>query len=718
MQIRNLGAIAFAGSILLSSVASADTGRRSLSSTQSIGSRGAQQSVASIEGATGKDALRTAATPPVSGAGSVAAGGTCTAPGANCQLGDLNDADNSDRTSFLVAEGFSPAAAGNVVDLCWRGAYDDGVGDCQGLAPDTFEVTYYASVNGAPDSVIGSFSQAMGTLTVTGPVATGNLVAGFAPEYEFSATHAAVAVAPGQCYWVEISNAVDTAGSPGCVWFWERGAGGDLRGYQDGPSVDGYGIEDLNTFDHALCLSVPLAPPGACYPAPPANDNCADSVAISDGTTFFDTTSATTDGLAEPGCFIPGGGDQANQDIWFDYTASCTGDLQVSLCDSLYDTNLAIYDGATCPMGPGTLACGDDECGPNTLQTQVTVVGVTFGQALKIRVGGSRNFITPGLDIGPGSITVSCGGPGCTDACAPGAGDCFASNGSGGCDDSACCTTVCALDDFCCCTTWDSVCANLAVGNCGGAGGVCATATGDCCQDLGTPGCGDSACCLAVCAADAFCCGTTWDAVCAGEAATICDPLCNVCPDGVITWLDPADGFLDARQPTDIGDAALLLGVSEISVSGPVGADALECWSLCETTQNVALHPPGSGANAVVGVAGDGIGGYTLTLAHPLTPGEITKLSYSSTSGTTLSTATLRALPADVNGDGTSSPADILAVIDSLNGVTPLPASQTDTDRSNLAGPEDILRVIDLLNGASAFEPWLDASVIDGGLCP
>ncbi|MFQ5461549.1 MAG: hypothetical protein ACE5E5_02875 [Phycisphaerae bacterium] len=730
MQIRQLGAIAFAGSMLLSSVGSADAGRRSLSSSQPAGLSGAQQSVASLDGAAGKQARRAAVAQPGDNGGSVAAAaGVCTAPAANCQLQDLNDADNSNRIDFLVAEGFSPAVAGDVVDLCWRGAYDDGTpppGDsnCQGLAPDTFEVKYYSSVDGAPGALLGSFSQALGTLTVTGPVATGNLVAGFAPEYIFSATHAAVPVTPGQCYWVEISNTLDAVAAPGCVWFWERGGvdpggvTGDQRGFQDGPPVDGYGLEDLNTLDHALCLSVPLAPAGACYPAPPANDDCANSIAIADGTTFFDTTSATTDGPAEPGCmFVPGGGDLVNQDIWFDYTASCSGDVQVSLCASFYDTNLAIYDGSACPTVAGAMICGDDDCGPNTLQTQVTVIGATLGQALKIRVGGFSNSLTPGLDVGPGSINVACGTSGCPDACAPGAGDCFAGNGSPGCGDVTCCTDVCAIDSFCCCTEWDNLCANLAIENCG-SGSVCATATGDCCQDLGTPGCGDSACCLAVCAVDPFCCGTAWDTVCAGEAVTVCDPLCNACPDGAITWLDPADGFLDARQPTDIGDAALLQGVSEISVSGPVGAEALECWSLCETTQNIALHPPGSGANAVVGVTSDGAGGYTLTLAHPLTPGEITKVTYTSTSGTTLSTAALWVLPADVNGDGTSSPADILAVIDSLNGVTPLPGNQTDTDRSTVAGPEDILRVIDLLNGASAFGPWLDATLIDDGLCP
>ena len=74
-------------------------------------------------------------------------------------------------------------------------------------------------------------------------------------------------------------------------------------------------------------------------------------------------------------------------------------------------------------------------------------------------------------------------------------------------------------------------------------------------------------------------------------------------------------------------------------------------------------------------------------------------------------------LPADANGDGTSSPADIDAVIDNLQGLVepPLEAWQCDVDHTGRCNPADILRVIDLLNGADQYEPW-NAQSID--TCP
>ena len=70
-------------------------------------------------------------------------------------------------------------------------------------------------------------------------------------------------------------------------------------------------------------------------------------------------------------------------------------------------------------------------------------------------------------------------------------------------------------------------------------------------------------------------------------------------------------------------------------------------------------------------------------------------------------------MPADVNGDRTAAPADILAVIDQINGVTvpPLELWQADTDRDGTVAPADILRVIDLLNGAGVYESWLNRSI-------
>ena len=58
----------------------------------------------------------------------------------------------------------------------------------------------------------------------------------------------------------------------------------------------------------------------------------------------------------------------------------------------------------------------------------------------------------------------------------PGTGNCFFANGTVGCEDSACCQTVCDLDPFCCNVEWDSLCGRLAAELCNGGGAGCAPA--------------------------------------------------------------------------------------------------------------------------------------------------------------------------------------------------------------------------------------------------
>jgi hypothetical protein len=117
----------------------------------------------------------------------------------------------------------------------------------------------------------------------------------------------------------------------------------------------------------------------------------------------------------------------------------------------------------------------------------------------------------------------------------PGAGDCCTANGGLGCNDEACCNTVCTIDPFCCQTAWDGICANEALANCNGlCGEICGNPNaGDCCQANGGLGCNDVVCCETVCAADPFCCEVAWDGLCQGEAFSLCPELCNfdkVCP--------------------------------------------------------------------------------------------------------------------------------------------------------------------------------------------
>ncbi|MFQ5461177.1 MAG: hypothetical protein ACE5E5_00970 [Phycisphaerae bacterium] len=170
-----------------------------------------------------------------------------------------------------------------------------------------------------------------------------------------------------------------------------------------------------------------------------------------------------------------------------------------------------------------------------------------------------------------------------------------------------------------------------------------------------------------------------------------------------VTGSTPPNCATDARQPTNL-DGTVSFGWDSITID-----------LTCDTTANVQASDfavtvdSGVPPNIISGTtSGNSI---TLQLDGAIPVGQWTCFEYTPSA----ESVCLGYLPADVNGDHTSAPADILAVIDSLNGVTPLPVYATDADRSGVAGPEDILRVIDLLNGAASLPAFLDVSI---GACP
>jgi hypothetical protein len=116
--------------------------------------------------------------------------------------------------------------------------------------------------------------------------------------------------------------------------------------------------------------------------------------------------------------------------------------------------------------------------------------------------------------------------PGCGEGpCGnPNAGSCTVPNGSPGCDDAACCKLVCSADPYCCDTEWDFLCVDAANLNCkgGGGGGACGEGAGSCFESNGTPGCDNEECCELVCSADPYCCNTEWDFLCVDAAEINC----------------------------------------------------------------------------------------------------------------------------------------------------------------------------------------------------
>jgi len=321
----------------------------------------------------------------------------CTQPPANCQNRDHADARTSDAVNFISADDFTPAASGSVTEICWWGTYFDGLSDCRGVVPDNITVKYYADAGGMPGALLATFSQTGGTLTVGGPVATGFLIAGLVPEYEYTGTHAPVPVTAGQCYWVEITNNLQGV----CFWFWEIADPGNNRMFQDGAPPNGYDPGDLVNEDLSFCVNVGMGNVANCAPPPAGNDNCADATAIAgEGVFPFDNSAATTDGPPHAGCNFfgqPG----IDFDVWFCWTSQCDGLVTVETCGLTgIDSKIAIYDGCACPVNDARLlACNDDSCG---LQSRVQFTAVN-GATYLIRLG-----VFPGAPGGAGSFRITC----------------------------------------------------------------------------------------------------------------------------------------------------------------------------------------------------------------------------------------------------------------------------------------------------------------------
>ena len=127
-------------------------------------------------------------------------------------------------------------------------------------------------------------------------------------------------------------------------------------------------------------------------PAAPDNDDCADAEAIGDVVDYaFSTESATPDN----------DGYTTGPNIWYCYTASCEGEVTVSLCGSSYDTKLAAYDGCDCALG-SPLDYNDDDCG---LQSEISFMALQ-GNTYLIEVGGYGSS-----SAGAGILNISCEDP-------------------------------------------------------------------------------------------------------------------------------------------------------------------------------------------------------------------------------------------------------------------------------------------------------------------
>src|SRR5262245_36531559 len=90
------------------------------------------------------------------------------------------------------------------------------------------------------------------------------------------------------------------------------------------------------------------------------SDACASAQAIGgDGNHNFLNCAATTDGSPHALCNFFGQS-QIERDVWFAWTATTTGSVQVTDCGGTsVDTKIAAYSGTACPA-VAILACSDD----------------------------------------------------------------------------------------------------------------------------------------------------------------------------------------------------------------------------------------------------------------------------------------------------------------------------------------------------------------------
>ena len=135
------------------------------------------------------------------------------------------------------------------------------------------------------------------------------------------------------------------------------------------------------------------------------NDYCANAAAIDTGETPFGTCLATTDGAPFVGCSESQS--MIYNDVWFKFTAGCSGQAGVDTCSSPapWDSKLAVFAADTCgQIGSASLvACNDDFCGLLSSATFTATAGRTY----YIRVGG-LNSVARGSGVLNLTLDVAC----------------------------------------------------------------------------------------------------------------------------------------------------------------------------------------------------------------------------------------------------------------------------------------------------------------------
>jgi subtilase family serine protease len=132
----------------------------------------------------------------------------------------------------------------------------------------------------------------------------------------------------------------------------------------------------------------------------PSNDLCADAITLTEGVTHTASAlGATSAGEAKTACNrVVGHG------VWYRFTPSASGTINVNTCGSDYDTVLEIYTGSCASLT--AVACNDDGCGVQSTTDFAATAGVNY----LIFAGGFADFsgtlrIVAGGTGGGGTVT-------------------------------------------------------------------------------------------------------------------------------------------------------------------------------------------------------------------------------------------------------------------------------------------------------------------------
>lgn len=134
---------------------------------------------------------------------------------------------------------------------------------------------------------------------------------------------------------------------------------------------------------------------------PPINDDCANATAITGPVTEFTNVDASGSSFGFPLSCSDANGPEVFSDVWFSWTAPCTGFATIATCNSGFDSRLGVYSADSgCPgSGSTPVSCGDDVCGDDAS----VVFLVLEGQSFLVRVGSPNEN-----DEGQGVLFVDC----------------------------------------------------------------------------------------------------------------------------------------------------------------------------------------------------------------------------------------------------------------------------------------------------------------------